>query len=68
MALMRPTRSIGNSDVADILDHVLSFGSSEFIDSNDIAGEMNCKWYIANDTTMGFVVRNNDAVQDTNSP
>ena len=60
--------SIGNSDIAGILDHVLSYGSSEMVNSNNIAGDMGCKWYFANNTTIGFVVRNNNAVQDTNSP
>ncbi|ROV91132.1 hypothetical protein VSDG_07833 [Cytospora chrysosperma] len=59
---------IGSSDVVNVLNHVLSYGSGDDINSDSIAGEMNCKWYIANNTTMGFVVRNNDAVRDTNSP
>lgn len=60
--------SIGNSDVVDILDHLLSYGSGDDINSNNIAGEIDCEWYFASNTTMSFVVRNNDAVQDTNSP
>lgn len=68
MSLMGSLRSIGNSDVVEVLDHVLNYGSGEDINSNNIAGEMDCKWYFSNNATMGFVVRNNDAVQDTNSP
>ncbi|ROW01943.1 hypothetical protein VMCG_05622 [Cytospora schulzeri] len=59
---------IGNSDLVDVLDHILAYGSGENINSDNIAGEMNCKWYFANNSTMGFVVRNDDAVLDTNSP
>lgn len=65
---MRRSYRIGSSDVVNVLNHVLSYGSGDDINSDSIAGEMNCKWYIANNTTMGFVVRNNDAVRDTNSP
>ncbi|KAK7741000.1 hypothetical protein SLS53_005063 [Cytospora paraplurivora] len=59
---------IGNSDVVEILDHILNYGSAEDLNSNNVAGEMKCQWYFANNTTMGFVVRNNDAVRDTCSP
>ncbi|ROV92422.1 hypothetical protein VPNG_09589 [Cytospora leucostoma] len=56
---------IGNSDVVEVLNHILSYGSGEDVNSNNIAGEMKCKWDFANNTTMGFVVRNNDAVRET---
>lgn len=59
--------SIGNSDVVDILNHVLSYGSGEDINSDNIAGEMNCEWYISSNTTRSFVVRNNIATQETDS-
>lgn len=65
---MKCSYSIGNSDIVDILNHILSYGSGEDINSDSVAGEMNCKWYIAKNTKMGFVVRNNDAVRDTKSP
>lgn len=63
-----PLTSIGNSDVVEILNHILSYGSGEDVNANNIGGEMNCQWYFANNTTMRFVVRNNDAVRETGSP
>ncbi|KUI60297.1 hypothetical protein VP1G_07501 [Cytospora mali] len=59
---------IGNTDVVGILYHVLSYGSGEDINSNNIAGVMDCKWYFANNAMIEFVVRNNVAVQEAGGP